>query len=381
MSVTVRLDELLSKKIKDKQSKQAKEVIDLMLSYYSETQDKLKVANYLMGSNPAICLGFFELAIQSLDPESQIQSIYSAIRSTDSYKDNKNHAATVRGFIISAVMIKNSIPIARGILVQTLADIEKNGSFSEAVVNHFKRNVLDYCGSLEPIKLLGEEPWYDKESKNRFIRFMHKVYSSIVTIITPPKTKEFEVSQPIQNTSTSPLLNTPEVVEHSVAVHENDAVLGIAKELKNILCSASKEATLLTQSLSDTNGTISALRKGILDRDSQIKQLSLTISEGNQTIANLQHMIEENQQTLLEKESRIDDLSEQLKDSLNMGRISNNQDMITLKANLQNSLKVEYADYLIGKESECNPINYGALIDSLTRVFKTMRRYDIIIDS
>jgi hypothetical protein len=81
-----------------------------------------------------------------------------------------------------------------------------------------------------------------------------------------------------------------------------------------------------------------------------------------------------------ENEVRVIDLSERLKNSLQMDNISQNQELITLKTNLQNSLKVEYADYLVSKDSDCNPDTYGALIGSLTRTFKILRRFGITIE-
>ena len=94
----------------------------------------------------------------------------------------------------------------------------------------------------------------------------------------------------------------------------------------------------------------------------------------------MRRKLDESQQLMRDNEARIDDLSGRLKNSLQMDNISQNQELITLKTNLQNSLKVEYADYIVSKDSECNPDTYGALIGSLSRIFKTLRRFGIVID-
>ena len=69
--------------------------------------------------------------------------------------------------------------------MQTLADAEKIGRYTDAVVNHFKQNVVDYCGSLDPIKLLGKKEWELPESRHRFLSFMDAVSCSIVTYLHP----------------------------------------------------------------------------------------------------------------------------------------------------------------------------------------------------
>ena len=325
MDTTIRLDELLGKgsSITDKQ---AKEAATLLLSLYSETQDESKAAEYLMKFNTKVCSPFFEAAVRDLDPETQIQPIHSAMCSTKAYIANVRYAATDRGFRLAAILIKNDLSIARNVLTRTIADAEKAGQFDEKVVNKFKEHVVKYCGSLEPIKALGEQPWSNPVDQRRFIRF----------------------------------------IEQAVPGSDSSAAIGSASELLQIISSASKEAAVLFQSLSDNNGIIAALRKDVSDREARI--------------ADLQRRFDESQQTTRENEAHIADLSMRLKNSLQMDNISQSQELITLKSNLQNSLKVEYADYFISRDSECNPDTYGALIGSLARIFKTLRRYGIIIE-
>jgi uncharacterized coiled-coil protein SlyX len=258
--------------------------------------------------------------------------------------------------------------------MRTLADVEKNGRFSEAVINSFKQYVIAYCGGIDSIKALGEKEWNKSDSRNLFIRFMDSVDNSIVTII-PGESKSVHSETPmvsakpaqsLEPTTSSPILN--------------DIAISLTEGLLKSLSSASKEAAILLKSLSDSNGTIALLRNDIESRDYRISELSSVISERNRDIAALQRNLEESQRTTRENESQIADLSERLKTSLQMDNISQNQELITLKTNLQNSLKVEYADYLSDNGSECNPDTYGALLGSLARIFKTLRRFGIIID-
>jgi chromosome segregation ATPase len=160
----------------------------------------------------------------------------------------------------------------------------------------------------------------------------------------------------------------------------DNAALRTADELLSILTSASKEAATLLQSISGNNGTISLLRKDIASRDTKITELSSIISERDHERTELQRKITDVQNVLHDKENSVSDLSERLKTAMQMDNISQNQELLTLKTNLQNGLKVEYSDYLASKDVECNPDSYGALLGSLARIFKTLRRFGIIID-
>ena len=275
MDTMVRLDELLGRasKISDGQ---AIEAATLLLSFYSETQDKAKVANYLMKFKWTVCLSFFEAAIKTLDPDTQIQSLHAAICSTDAYRNNKNHVATSRGFIITAILIKNRISFARAVLMRTLADVEKDGKFSETVINNFKQYVVEYCGGIDSIKVLGDKEWKNKETHNRFVRFLQNYSNSIVTIISPPKTQDgcdVSITPTAPSVSASPL---PTEEKRVAFFSENDVVanvVSLAEGILKVLSNASTEANILLKSLSDKNGTIALLRKDISDRDSRIEEL------------------------------------------------------------------------------------------------------------
>lgn len=379
MDTIARLDELLGRasKISDRQ---AKEAAMLLLSLYSETQDSSRVADYLMKFKSTVCLFFFETAVKTLDPETQIQSIHSDICSTEAYKKNANHAATTRGFIISAVLIKNGVNIARAILMRTLVDVEKEGQFSDAVICNFKQNTVDYCGSLELIQALGEKTWNKPESRNRFLRFMEAVNISNIANISPSKSMNDLAVTTASIVPAIPEPLIPSKEQQAAPILANDATIRLTEELLRMLSSASKEAAELLESLSDSNGTISLLRKVVTNKDSRIAELSTTIGERDRTINDLQRKLNESQYLVRENEAHVADLSERLKNSLQMDNISQNQEMITLISNLKNSLKVEYADYLVSKDSECNPDTYGALIGSLTRIFKTLRRFGITME-
>ena len=358
MNTIEKLDKMLKKASKVSDS-QAKDAALLLHELYVEAQDNAKIADYLMRFKPTICLFFFEKAVQSYVQE-KITSLHTAICATEGYKKNANHIATTRGFILAAILIRHEAGIARSVLMRTLADAEKDGMFSSAVISNFKKYVVDYCGGMEPIATLGEKVWNESENHDRFIRFMKLVNSSNATTISIANGRSKEP-------------------ETRSAPPDNDEAR-LTEGLLKMLSSASKEAAALFQSLSGSNGTISLLQKEITSRDSRIAELSTVVTGRDESITELQQEIAEFQQMLRENEAHISDLSERLKTAMQMDNISQNQELLTLKTNLRNGLKIEYADYLISKDCECNPDTYGALIGSLTRIFKTLRRFGITIE-
>jgi hypothetical protein len=368
MDALTRLEELLNRasKITDGQ---AKESATILLDLCNEAQDDVKTADCLMRFKSNVCLFFFEEAVQLFEPE-KIESLHATICTTEAYKKNANHAATTRGFIISAILVKHELSIARAILMRTIADVEKDGKFSDSVIGIFKQIVVEYCGGIEPIMILGEKEWEKADNRNKFTRFMDAVKGSIVTIVSTGEISE--TLPPSANiTAEEPELPSPQTKDNATR---------LMSELLAMILSASKEASTLQQSLSGSNGTISLLRKDIASRDTKIEELSTVVSERDHEITELQRRIVDVQNTLHDKENYISDLSERLKTAMQMDNISQNQELLTLKTNLQNGLKVEYSDYLASKDGECNPDSYGAMLGSLARIFKTLRRFGIIID-
>lgn len=385
-----RLDELTQRasKISDGQSQEA---ASLLLPLYSETGDKVRTADFLMKFKATVCLCFFERAVAAIEPE-RIESLHMAICATESYKRNANHASTTRGFIIAAVLIKYGQNIARAVLMRTLADVEKDGKFSDTVIEHFKRNVVDYCG-LDAITKLNEREWKKPEIRNRFNRFMQAANESMVTVISTPTNDSKTIVEVSTNTpiatvtsqerptvecepkAAAPVAGTPPTV-----LKADDKSTTLTAELLKILESSNREAQKLLQTLNESNGTIAILRGQVSDRDAHITGLAVELHERDRQIDGLQSKVDKEKCLCDEQQSKIADLTERLKTSMQMDSISQNQELVTLKSDLANSLKLEYADYLNDKDSECNPDTFGAFRSSLTRIFKTLRRFGIMID-
>lgn len=392
MESTDRLDEIINNgkasKISDKQ---AREITEHLLEMIKESENEEKVANYLMKFKASACLFFFEKAVESLEPE-KIQSIHSAICKTEFYKKNSNNAAIARGFVMSAVLIKHKHGAASIVLGRTLIDAERDGKFSEYVINLFKTTVVDYCGGLEPINALDKTDWDNLGKQSRFRRFMQNVTDNCVTVVSTDKHESNSnalspVSKDLKQTTkedaiTSVISSGEKPLEHNTikTVSPINNAQTLAKELTGTLASAVCEAKEILNILRESNGTIAALRHQITERDVEISKLKAIITEREQAIAKLQTEIEQLSRIIKDKDCNIVDLTERLKTAMQMDNISQSQELVTLKTNLQNSLKVEYDDYLVSRDSECNSDSYAALLGSLARIFKNLKRFGINIE-
>ena len=80
---------------------------------------------------------------------------------------------------------------------------------------------------------------------------------------------------------------------------------------------------------------------------------------------------------ILALQNQVSDLTERLRTSLNMDSISKNQELITLKNDISEALKLDYADYTKSKDGPYNEDLFEAYRSTLTRIFKLLKRYGI----
>ncbi len=85
----------------------------------------------------------------------------------------------------------------------------------------------------------------------------------------------------------------------------------------------------------------------------------------------------EKEKRINELERQVADLTERLRTSLQMDEISKSQELITLKNDISEALKLDYADFAKSKERPYNEDLFEAYRSTLTRIFKLLKRFDI----
>ncbi len=87
--------------------------------------------------------------------------------------------------------------------------------------------------------------------------------------------------------------------------------------------------------------------------------------------------IQELENQLQKKDERINDLEERLKLSFKADKINKNQELITLKTDIAQALRLQYDDFEEFNEEPCNKDNYEVLKVTLKQIFRTLKRYGV----
>lgn len=391
MESITRLDELVQKSSKLSNA-HARDAASLLIKLFEENCDKAKIAYYIMLFKSTVCQFFFEQAVDRFKME-EIESLYMTICSTEAYKKNIKNAGITRGFLIAAVLIKTEQEIARTVLMRTLADAERGGKFSPAIIKNFQKHVMKYCGDRRLIDALGDANWNNMKEKSRFDRFMQSLNDAIKIELTPRQNENGSkaiaeapdtgaTTEPEETvTESSELRSTcsPSHTETALPLEVKKAHL-LTSELLVMLEHSTQELQALLGTLHKENETFFSLRQKIEEREARISELGTSIQERDRHIDELMQEIHKREQGLSEKQAEVVDLTERLKIALRMEDISQSQELVTLKTDLSNSLRIEYADYLANREKVCTVDMFEAHRGSLTRVFKTLRRFGITVD-
>ncbi len=80
---------------------------------------------------------------------------------------------------------------------------------------------------------------------------------------------------------------------------------------------------------------------------------------------------------IAEQQAQIVDLTERLRDSLNMDKRTQNQELIKLKNDISGALKLEYSDFQESRQEEYSNDLFEAYRAALIRTFNLLRRHGI----
>lgn len=90
-------------------------------------------------------------------------------------------------------------------------------------------------------------------------------------------------------------------------------------------------------------------------RDDELNSLRTTVSEKEHRVLSLVSELAVKDKQFLEAKGQIDELTQRLRASLQMDDISKSQELITLKNDISEALKLDYADYAIPTVNAVTP--------------------------
>lgn len=140
---------------------------------------------------------------------------------------------------------------------------------------------------------------------------------------------------------------------------------------------AQKEILVKMQVLTENRLCIEALTAALAQRDEEMLLMNRRIAERENKILSLINEDKEKEIELTNQKQQIDDLTERLRKSMQMDDISKKQEILTLKNDISEALKLDYEDFVKSKEKPYEEDLFEAYRSTLSRIFKLLKRFGI----
>ena len=394
-AINMKLEELLPKGSKIG-NQQAKDASNLLFALYDATHNADQLADYLMKFHLSVCRNFFEGSVSHI-PENDIDAIIAALINNSRFKENKSDCALYRGFIIIGITLNTERSYESTVLLlnRLLMIAEKPEGFSPRSLEIFKERAYVDCGV--KIFLIDTTPWKEFE-RRRFQRFLITFINSETFDANIPEVIAWVESTgarlPRDTSSFSETKYKKESVidvnpkERNLKISEtahaekpiSSPSLGPANELLKTIKAANQEALDLLVTLTERHGTITTLKQSLTEKEEEIVRLRSDVKDRENQVASLCFTVSQKDNLLREQQTITKDLSDRLKASFQMDDISRSQELITLKKDIAEALRLEYEDFNESKNNSCDDDIFEAYKASLTRIFRTLKRFGISLD-
>ena len=140
---------------------------------------------------------------------------------------------------------------------------------------------------------------------------------------------------------------------------------------------AQKEILVKMQVLTENRLCIEALTAALAQRHEEMLLMNRRIAERENKILSLINEDKEKEIELTNQKQQIDDLTERLRKSMQMDDISKKQEILTLKNDISEALKLDYEDFVKSKEKPYEEDLFEAYRSTLSRIFKLLKRFGI----
>jgi len=387
------LKEILAKRTKGNNQADKKAALDALYANFQKEKDFKLLAEYLNQLHISIFQAFLE-RICITASEEDINSVAKSLVADELFqKGQPSKIMYPRGFPAVLVLAsKEKYQAAFIMLSDILSRSEKSGKFSASCLNNFEKLIAKKNGSDAMIKIF-EHAEYGSinctdSTKEQFTRFLNEV--GIITANTEqdgelPTTKKQPPKNPSDDTVVNSLVDESKKTTNLVDLHVLEKMEKSQEETLKMLRTISEKCSTLNvleqmeksqreiliglQALTERSITIDPPTK-LLTNDAELSTLRADIKQKEQLNVSLLSEIAENKK-------EIDDLTERLRTALKMDGIAKNQELATLKNDVSEALKLEYANYTKSKERAYNEDLFEAYRAMLSRVFRVLRRHGI----
>gem|GEM_PF-1400521 len=371
----IKLLDDLAKTARNTSNANRNKAVEALQTLFAENGSHKQVAEYLIKLHYSVCQAFFEEFCSSASEENTFAVAEALVNNEQFKKGNPNNIMYPKGLsAVLALASKGKYQTSFFVLGRILSKSERSDGFSDGFVNNFKKLIVDkngmpYILSLFEQATKGEIVCKDFEQK-QLARFLKSLDDNVkvtphqeVAVATPNP----ESTQPVISTG-GPTSSAPPEKQKN---HSNgaEAIARIDKKQQEIL--------EIVRRLSNSMLSIESLASAITRRDEEISLVKADLAEKERRAASLAIEIGMKEKQLSEMNGQIADLTERLRISLQMDDISKNQELITLKSDISDALKLDYADFAKSKENPYSEDLFEAYRSTLTRIFKLLKRFGI----
>lgn len=378
MEAIKELEDIVAKTAKKTSNENRKKAVEALEVMFAETNDPKQVTEYLIKLHYSVCQAFLEEFCSSAS-DGSISAIVEALVSNEQFmKGNPNNIMYPKGLsAVLALASKEKYQSAFLVLLRILSQSEKSNGFSDGCVNNFKKLVVDK-GGLPHILALFEQvsngAVVRKEyEQRRFARFLKTVDNkTVVTTKEEVSTSAKKSELTKQPSSESDQLGNIDSAPEPKLTTKYDSAETVSKIEKT-----QQEILTAIRRLADNRSSIDSLTVTLARRDDELNSLRTTVSEKEHRVLSLVSELAVKDKQFLEAKGQIDELTQRLRASLQMDDISKSQELITLKNDISEALKLDYADYAKSKDSPYSDDLFEAYRSTLTRIFKLLKRFGI----
>lgn len=281
------------------------------------------------------------------------------------------------------------------LLKSTIIKCEDKNTFNETKCKIFRDHLLDKCNANFLELDFSEWEEYDRKRLSNFLiatfsttTELNKVsYSKLISswkerynFIVVDETDTQEPHEVISKSIAKSEKNVDQLSIELKEDIENNSINNKLLEMDKYISELQK----LYSNAFEKNNAFASLERTLLDEKAKLIIANQTISQKNMDLKKLQEDYMDLKKQLCEQSSELEkqsfkiiDLSTRLEKAFSVDSITQNQELISLKNNISNSLKLQYADFVDMSLEEMSEDNYQVFKITLKQVFKTLERYGI----
>jgi len=358
------LEEILSKPKKSDSKTDRKIAIDALYQIYKEQRNFPLIASYLNQLHYATCSAFFD-RICLTSPDEDIINMAEALVKDELFQTGLvSNIMYPKGFsAVFALAKKEKYSAAFLVMNYILMQSEKSGIISDGCISSFNKLSKQSNSLAEVLKIYDLVVSGDIESsdysKGLYARFLKAIESSDVKIL--PK-----------ETSTTPTtpVDMPKALSDKSVSENSRPEVAVDHHVLHFIEKSQGEILSALRTIVDNKSTIDMLTNSLISKEDELGNLRNEVAHTERQNLSLTSEVDE----MIKKN---EDLTERLRTALQMDGISKSQELTTLKNDVSEALKLEYADYTKSRERPCGEDLFEAYRAMLSRIFKVLRRYGI----